>query len=247
MTRTARIRFLVPTAVIFVAAGSCTTATTETSLPETPPPRALPPRRSTARRPAPDAHPRRQRRRPLDDDDAAAGNHDDDGLWPYLHAISTVEFAGSNAVALVLVNSGASTAISGAFALIGCEAIYSTVDFNGTVRPFRIYVGAGGTHRDGASCTPDVMVKTTAWFVGGYLDRVPSEDDRRVVYAEVTGAAAELIRANQPMVESITARRFAELLDEAELDHLHDVMHRLSCESPGWAPPDSVVESHDHA
>ena len=81
----------------------------------------------------------------------------------------------------------------------------------------------------------------------GYLDRVPSEDDRRVVYAQVTGAAMELIRTNQPMVEAITARRFAELLDESELDHLHDVMHRLSCENPGWAPPDSVVESHDHA
>lgn len=80
----------------------------------------------------------------------------------------------------------------------------------------------------------------------GYLDRVPSEEDRRVVYAEVTNAANELIRAHQPMVEAVTAKRFAALLDEAELDQLHDLMHRLSCENPGWEPPDSVVESHGH-
>jgi DNA-binding MarR family transcriptional regulator len=81
---------------------------------------------------------------------------------------------------------------------------------------------------------------------GGYLDRVHSVEDRRVVYAHVTDAATDLIRTHQPMVEAITARRFAVLLDETEVDQLHELMHRLSCENPGWAPPDSVVQSHGH-
>ena len=77
----------------------------------------------------------------------------------------------------------------------------------------------------------------------GYLDRVPSEEDRRVVYAEVTEAARRLIHEHQDVVEAVTERRVGALLDAVEVEQLHDFMHRLSCMNPGWTPPDAVVEA----
>ena len=76
----------------------------------------------------------------------------------------------------------------------------------------------------------------------GYLDRVPSEEDRRVVYARTTDEALEMVRAHQPLVEAVTERRMATLLNESELEVLHELMHRLSCENPGWEPPEAVAE-----
>ncbi|MEE9582767.1 MAG: MarR family transcriptional regulator [Acidimicrobiia bacterium] len=75
---------------------------------------------------------------------------------------------------------------------------------------------------------------------GGYLDRVPSAEDRRVIYARVTDAAAELIRTNQPVFARVTERRLASLLNPTELDTMHDLMHRLSCENPGWEMPQAM-------
>ena len=77
----------------------------------------------------------------------------------------------------------------------------------------------------------------------GYLDRVPSETDRRVVYARVTEDALEMIRTHQPTVEAVTERRLAAMLDETELEQMHEMMHRLSCDNPGWTPPEAVAES----
>jgi DNA-binding MarR family transcriptional regulator len=76
----------------------------------------------------------------------------------------------------------------------------------------------------------------------GYLDRVPSEEDRRVVYAQVTDEAMKLIRTHQPLVESVTERRMATLLNKIELEQLHELMHRLSCHNPGWEPPEAVAD-----
>lgn len=77
----------------------------------------------------------------------------------------------------------------------------------------------------------------------GYLDRTPSAEDRRVVYAEVTEEAFRLIKANQPVFEAVTERRLAGILTTKELDQMHDWMHRLSRDNPGWAPPDAVGEA----
>ena len=81
---------------------------------------------------------------------------------------------------------------------------------------------------------------------GGYLARIPSEEDRRVIYAQVTEKAAQLIRENQPVFERVTARRVAAMLAEPELDSMHDWLHRLSCENPGWEPPETVRRQHAH-
>ena len=81
----------------------------------------------------------------------------------------------------------------------------------------------------------------------GYLDRVPSEEDRRVVYAQVTDAARELVVRAQPSVEACTERRLSTLLDEEQVETVHDLMHRLSCDNPGWEPPQVVTRMHDHS
>jgi MarR family 2-MHQ and catechol resistance regulon transcriptional repressor len=78
----------------------------------------------------------------------------------------------------------------------------------------------------------------------GYVERVPSQEDRRVVFARVTDAGVEIIQQHQPLFEAITERRLAGLLSELELEGIHDMMHRLSCENPGWVPPESVLEAH---
>jgi DNA-binding MarR family transcriptional regulator len=77
----------------------------------------------------------------------------------------------------------------------------------------------------------------------GHLSRVPSEEDRRVVFAEVTPAAFEFIREYQPVFEGVAERRLAGLLDAEELNRMHEFMDRLSCENPGWEPPVAVEES----
>lgn len=77
----------------------------------------------------------------------------------------------------------------------------------------------------------------------GYLERVPSEEDRRVVFAEVTPAAFEFIRRYQPVFEGVAERRLAGLLGPEELERMHRFMDRLSCENPGWEPPAAVEES----
>jgi DNA-binding MarR family transcriptional regulator len=77
----------------------------------------------------------------------------------------------------------------------------------------------------------------------GHLERVDSEEDRRVVFAQVTPAAFEFIKKHQPVFEAVAGRRLAGLLDPAELDRMHELMDRLSCENPGWEPPAAVEES----
>lgn len=77
----------------------------------------------------------------------------------------------------------------------------------------------------------------------GYLSRVPSAEDRRVIYAAVTDAAFDLIRTHQPLFESVAERRLSGLLNDRELDVLHELMDRLSCENPGWEPPAAVEEA----
>ncbi len=76
----------------------------------------------------------------------------------------------------------------------------------------------------------------------GYLDRVPSQRDRRVVYAEVTDDAVAFLRRHQALFDTVAERRLAALLDATELDNLHLMLDRLSCENPGWEPPGFTAE-----
>ena len=112
---------------------------------------------------------------------------------------------------------------------------------------------------------PVTQSNSLARYVGKLVGLYPTDDLQALYCDEVLDALEdlnhyivrtfglegdELRRAREALVDgwlSVYLRGLAELLDEAELDHLHDVMHRLSCENPGWTPPDSVVESHDHA
>ncbi len=71
----------------------------------------------------------------------------------------------------------------------------------------------------------------------GYLDRVPAEHDRRVVYAVVTEQAFEYVRENQELFDAVIERRIAKLLDPSELATMHTLLDRLCCENPGWEPP----------
>ena len=72
----------------------------------------------------------------------------------------------------------------------------------------------------------------------GLVKRVPSASDRRVIYAEITDDAKAKVRTHQHIFDEIARRRLAELLDQTELISLRDIVDRLSCENPGWEPPD---------
>lgn len=89
--------------------------------------------------------------------------------------------------------------------------------------------------RGGVTKIVDRLVKA------GYLDRVPSEEDRRVVYATVTDRGFEMVRNHQDGFQEITRRRIAEMLTSDELATMHALIDRLSCENPGWEPPQPEI------
>ena len=72
----------------------------------------------------------------------------------------------------------------------------------------------------------------------GFVERKPSASDRRVIYAEITEEAKAKVREHQHVFDEIARRRLAELLGGSELNSLRDMVDRLSCENPGWEPPD---------
>ena len=72
----------------------------------------------------------------------------------------------------------------------------------------------------------------------GLVERVPSASDRRVIYAQITESAKAKVREHQKTFDDVSQRRLAELLDVAELKNLRNMVDRLSCENPGWEPPD---------
>ena len=71
----------------------------------------------------------------------------------------------------------------------------------------------------------------------GYLDREPSAEDRRVIYAVITDRAFELVHDQQELFDEITERRLGALLGGRDLHTLHLLIDRLSCDNPGWEPP----------
>lgn len=77
----------------------------------------------------------------------------------------------------------------------------------------------------------------------GYLRRAPSESDRRVIYAEMTHEARNLLREAQTLLERVVRDRVGDVLDTDTLDAMHLAAHKMSCENPGWALP--VEAGHD--
>lgn len=76
--------------------------------------------------------------------------------------------------------------------------------------------------------------------VSGLVERVPSEEDRRVVRAMVTEAGKSVVRDARPVVDEVTARRLGDILKTQDLTRLDRMMEALSCQNPGWEPPDVV-------
>lgn len=72
----------------------------------------------------------------------------------------------------------------------------------------------------------------------GLVERVPSESDRRVIYAQITDSAKAKVRQHQHHFDEVSKRRLGELLKASELRSLGGMLDRLSCENPGWEPPD---------
>ena len=71
----------------------------------------------------------------------------------------------------------------------------------------------------------------------GLVRRVPSETDRRVVYAVVTDQGRDLVRQCQPVFDEIARRRLAEVAGPDAWAGFADTVGRISCDNPGWEPP----------
>ena len=71
----------------------------------------------------------------------------------------------------------------------------------------------------------------------GLVERVPSEDDRRVVFAVVTDDGRALVRKCQPIFDEIAQRRLVDVAAPAEWLTFADLVGRISCNNPGWEPP----------
>ncbi len=71
----------------------------------------------------------------------------------------------------------------------------------------------------------------------GLVERVPSDSDRRVIYAQITEQAKSKVREHQHRFDEVAHYRLAELLNNSELQKLGAMLDRLSCENPGWEPP----------
>ena len=72
----------------------------------------------------------------------------------------------------------------------------------------------------------------------GLVERVPSSSDRRVIYARITDEAKAKVRQHQVLFDEIAKRRLADLMDSSEFTTFGGLLDRLSCENPGWEPPD---------
>lgn len=71
----------------------------------------------------------------------------------------------------------------------------------------------------------------------GFVARVPSTSDRRVIYAVATDAAKRVVRDHQATFDTVARHRIADLLDPDEMGSLTELVDRLNCENPGWEPP----------
>lgn len=71
----------------------------------------------------------------------------------------------------------------------------------------------------------------------GLVERVPSRDDRRVVFAVVTEDGRALVRKCQPIFDEIAQRRLVDVVAPEDWLTFADLVGRISCNNPGWEPP----------
>ena len=81
----------------------------------------------------------------------------------------------------------------------------------------------------------------------GYVRRVPSDADRRVIFAELAEEGREVIRKGQPVLESVVESRVADLLTPRHLDLMHDIAHTLTCDNEGWGMPEAIGDDTEPA
>lgn len=74
----------------------------------------------------------------------------------------------------------------------------------------------------------------------GYLRRVPSDEDRRVIYAELADEGRKLLADAQGLLEDVVQRRLGNLLSTDQLEQLHLIAHTLSCDNEGWGMPEAI-------
>lgn len=71
----------------------------------------------------------------------------------------------------------------------------------------------------------------------GLVERVPSGEDRRVVFAVVTDEGKELVRQCRPVFDGIAQRRLVDVATPADWPTFAELIGRISCNNPGWEPP----------
>lgn len=81
----------------------------------------------------------------------------------------------------------------------------------------------------------------------GYLERVPSPDDRRVIYAELSEAGRQALREVQPVLEQVMEQRIGSALSDDQLNALHLAAHELCLNNSGWGMPESIPDEVDAA
>jgi DNA-binding MarR family transcriptional regulator len=80
-----------------------------------------------------------------------------------------------------------------------------------------------------------------------YLERVPSPDDRRVIYAELSEAGRDALREVQPVLERVMEARIGSALSGDQLNALHLAAHELCLNNEGWGMPEAVPDEIEAA
>ena len=71
----------------------------------------------------------------------------------------------------------------------------------------------------------------------GFVQRVPSTEDRRVIYAVITDDAKALVRKYQSVFDGVARERLGGVLGK-QMGRFDEMIDQLNCENPGWEPPD---------
>jgi DNA-binding MarR family transcriptional regulator len=90
--------------------------------------------------------------------------------------------------------------------------------------------------RGGVTKMVDRLVKS------GHLDREPSAEDRRVIYAAITERGIAAIDEARPIMERVTEHRVGRFFGEDQLMQLHDLIHTITCDNEDWTLPDDAAE-----
>ena len=76
----------------------------------------------------------------------------------------------------------------------------------------------------------------------GYLERVPSPDDRRVIFAQLSQAGRDVLREGQPILERVIEERIGAALSADQLAAMHHAAHELCLTNRGWGMPEAIPD-----